>query len=187
LLSVSGDRARELEAYRQVEELYQASRSLPFAVLLGVHMARLKLWEEGIETIPDWTGLDQRISPLDLPVENLPISVREVQLISQARLYLHAGQPEKILGIDGQVCSTAEPGDRLARVIEISLLKALSLQELGDLPGALAALERSLILSGPEGYLRLYLDEGEPAHAHPAGYSYRSGWPPVRPPGRELY
>jgi LuxR family maltose regulon positive regulatory protein len=45
-------------------------------------------------------------------------------------------------------------------VIEILILYALVLQAQGDRAGSLAVLKRSLVLAKPEGYVRLFLDEG---------------------------
>jgi len=47
-------------------------------------------------------------------------------------------------------------------VIEILILRALALQAQSDLAGALAALERALTPAEPEGYVRLFADEGAP-------------------------
>jgi LuxR family maltose regulon positive regulatory protein len=46
-------------------------------------------------------------------------------------------------------------------VIEILLTQALLHQARGNQPHALAALERALTLAEPEGYLRIFVDEGE--------------------------
>ena len=45
-------------------------------------------------------------------------------------------------------------------MIEILVLQALVHQMLGELPAALTALERALTLAEPEGYIRIFLDEG---------------------------
>ncbi len=47
-------------------------------------------------------------------------------------------------------------------VIEVLILKALSHQGKKDSERALKALERALSLARPEGYVRSFLDEGEP-------------------------
>jgi LuxR family maltose regulon positive regulatory protein len=47
-------------------------------------------------------------------------------------------------------------------VIEILVLQALARHARGDTPGALAALERGLALAEPEGYVRVFLNEGPP-------------------------
>ena len=50
-------------------------------------------------------------------------------------------------------------------MIEISVLQALDHQARGDTPTALAALEQALALAEPEGYVRVFLDEGPPMTA----------------------
>jgi LuxR family maltose regulon positive regulatory protein len=47
-------------------------------------------------------------------------------------------------------------------VIEILALQALALQRQGDILPAVTALERALSLAKPEGYVRIFVDEGEP-------------------------
>ena len=59
----------------------------------------------------------------------------------------------------------AEEGGRTGSVIEILVLQALAHQTQGDLPAALAPLERALTLAEPEGYVRVFVDEGPPMAA----------------------
>jgi LuxR family maltose regulon positive regulatory protein len=54
----------------------------------------------------------------------------------------------------------AEAGGRTGSVIEMLVLDALAQQMLGNVRGALTSLERALELAHPEGYLRVFLDEG---------------------------
>ena len=42
------------------------------------------------------------------------------------------------------------------------MLKALAMQGMGDSAGAMTVLTNSLALAGAEGYLRIFLDEGQP-------------------------
>jgi LuxR family maltose regulon positive regulatory protein len=58
--------------------------------------------------------------------------------------------------------AAAEEGERTGRVIEILVLRALAHQTLGDIPAALACLERAMTLAEPEGYVRVFIDEGPP-------------------------
>ena len=53
-------------------------------------------------------------------------------------------------------------GERTGSVIEILVLQALAHQTRGDIPAALASLQRALTLAEPEGYVRLFVDEGPP-------------------------
>ena len=56
----------------------------------------------------------------------------------------------------------AEGKARMNSVIEILALWALASQAQGDYFGALTRLKRAVTLAEPEGYTRLFLDEGEP-------------------------
>ena len=59
----------------------------------------------------------------------------------------------------------AEEGGRRGSAIEIAILQALAHQSRGDVPAALAPLERALRLAEPEGYARVFADEGKPMAA----------------------
>jgi LuxR family maltose regulon positive regulatory protein len=50
----------------------------------------------------------------------------------------------------------------MGSVIEILVVQALALQAQGNVSQALASLERALALAEPEGYVRIFVDEGEP-------------------------
>jgi LuxR family maltose regulon positive regulatory protein len=56
----------------------------------------------------------------------------------------------------------AEPKERLSSVLEILILRALAQQAHRNLRGALGTLARALTLAAPEGYVRLFADEGTP-------------------------
>ena len=47
-------------------------------------------------------------------------------------------------------------------MIEILVVQALAHQAHGDIPAALIPLERALTLAEPEGYVRMFVDEGPP-------------------------
>ena len=56
----------------------------------------------------------------------------------------------------------AEEGQRTGSVIEILVLQALAHQARDDIPSALASLRRAVTLAEPEGYVRIFADEGPP-------------------------
>lgn len=53
----------------------------------------------------------------------------------------------------------------MGSVLEILVLQALAHQTQGDVPTALVPLKRALTLAEPEGYVRLFVDEGPPMRA----------------------
>jgi LuxR family maltose regulon positive regulatory protein len=56
----------------------------------------------------------------------------------------------------------ADAGERTGTVVEILVLLARASHARGNVPGALATLERALTLAEPEGYVRLFAAEGPP-------------------------
>ena len=73
-----------------------------------------------------------------------------------------------------RLLNAAETGERMGSVIEIMVVQALAHEAQGDITRGLEALGRALALAEPEGYVRLFLDEGPPmarllAEAHAAG------------------
>jgi LuxR family maltose regulon positive regulatory protein len=61
-----------------------------------------------------------------------------------------------------RLLQAAEEGGRTGSVIEILILHALACHAQSNLPRALASLERALALAEPEGYIQVFVDEGEP-------------------------
>jgi LuxR family maltose regulon positive regulatory protein len=95
--------------------------------------------------------------------------LREFEHITLARVLLarHDGEDagravHEAARLLARLLLAAEEGQRTGRVIEILVLRALAHQALGDAPAALAALERALTLAEPEGYVRVFVDEGQP-------------------------
>jgi LuxR family transcriptional regulator, maltose regulon positive regulatory protein len=95
--------------------------------------------------------------------------LREFEHITLARVLLaqQAGEPAGP-GVDeaarflGRLRSAAGAGGRTGRVIEIGILQALAHQLRRDIPAALACLDRVVTLAEPEGYIRVFADEGLP-------------------------
>ena len=95
--------------------------------------------------------------------------LREFEHITLARALLARYQDERAEAsiqeatrLLERLLPAAEEGGRAGRVIEILVLRALAHQTLGDIPGALACLERAMTLAEPEGYVRVFVDEGPP-------------------------
>jgi LuxR family transcriptional regulator, maltose regulon positive regulatory protein len=68
------------------------------------------------------------------------------------------------IGMLDRLLKAAEAQRRTGSVIEILMVLVLAQQVQGNHPLAWASLERALTLAEPEGYVRLFVDEGEPVH-----------------------
>ena len=90
--------------------------------------------------------------------------LREFEHVTLARLLLAQGEDEAALALLNLLLSGAEAGGRCGSVIEISVLQALA-HRAGRDNAAGAALDKALTLAAPEGYVRVFVDEGEPMEA----------------------
>jgi LuxR family maltose regulon positive regulatory protein len=83
-------------------------------------------------------------------------------LIAQYKSGRADGSIHKAIGLLERLLQAAEEGGRMGSVIEILVLQVLARHALGDIPRALDSLERALTLAEPEGYIRIFVDEGPP-------------------------
>jgi LuxR family maltose regulon positive regulatory protein len=89
----------------------------------------------------------------------------EVDYITLARLFIKQGIFDKAVELLQRLYEAAKAGGRISRVIEISLLQALSFQAQGDVDQAILRLEEALMLAQPGGFIRIFVDEGPPMAA----------------------
>jgi LuxR family maltose regulon positive regulatory protein len=129
---------------------------------LATQQARLNLLAKRPDEVICWVWqLETVFAPGEAGMP-LPASSREIIQTMLARAYLVQGEAEKALAVLEPLLPPAETAGGLLRVVEVCLLKALAWQALGDASAALVSLERALTLAQPEGYVRLFLDEGPP-------------------------
>lgn len=86
--------------------------------------------------------------------------VTELEALVEARWRLAEAQPDEALRILERLLPAAEAAKRQGSVIEILVLQARALAALNQTEAALATLHRALELAEPEGYVRLFVDEG---------------------------
>jgi LuxR family maltose regulon positive regulatory protein len=95
--------------------------------------------------------------------------LREFEHITLARVLLARYKSDRAdrsmleaVGLLERLLQAAEEGERTGSVIEILMLQALAHQVQGNIPAALVPLELALTLAEPEGYVRMFVDEGPP-------------------------
>jgi len=149
-----------LDALAQVAE----QRHFPPHLLTQVAAvrARLDLAQGNVVAAVRWadaSGLSATDNDLPYPRESEYLALVRVRL-AQGR-----GDPavpflQDVLHLLDRLLQEAEAKARMNSVLEILVLRALVLQAQGDQTNALSALERALVLAAPEGYIRLFVDEG---------------------------
>jgi LuxR family transcriptional regulator, maltose regulon positive regulatory protein len=95
--------------------------------------------------------------------------LREFEHITLARVLLAEYEIDweersihEAMGLLERLLEAAGAGGRMGSVIEILMLQALAHEVQGDIPSALAPLQRALMLAESEGYVRVFVDEGRP-------------------------
>ena len=160
-----GDLDGALDAIHEAQRLYMPD-FIPDVRPLPAQEARILLRQGRLAEANAWARA-RGLSPQD----DLTY-LREFEHVTLARVLLAQstldpsdGSARDAFALLGRLLRAAEDGQRTGNVIEILVLLALAHQVRGDMPAALAALGRALALGEPEGYVRVFLDEGPPMAA----------------------
>jgi LuxR family maltose regulon positive regulatory protein len=82
--------------------------------------------------------------------------------LTLARVLIAQGEPEQALRLLDGFRAHARTQGRLGSELEILVLRALAEDAQGQTSQAVQLLEQALMLAEPEGYVRLFVDEGVP-------------------------
>ena len=148
------------EMLRQIVALTEQRHHPVYAANAVGWEARLRLQQGRLDPAARWA------ETCGLSLADAALSYSdEAEYLTLARILIAQGQTEAVPNLLTRLQQVAEADQRTGSLIEILLLSALALQSRGDQAGALTALERALTLAEPEGYIRLFVDEGEPLAA----------------------
>jgi len=126
-------------------------------VLAHVAAARAQLWlTQGNHVAASRWAAACGLAP-DGPVSYL----RETEYCVLARVLFAKKNPAALMLLD-RLLNEAEVHGRMGSAIEILVLRSLAWQALGDRTRAFSSLARALALGEPEGYVRVFVDEGSP-------------------------
>lgn len=141
----------------QAAETQLPSRTLPPDVFHDLRLLRLKLdaareksisSQEWATTLPANFSTDYRL---------------EIDYLLLARLYLAEKHYEQAVRLLEKLQTQAANGGRNGRLVEIWFLLALAHFEPGHHASSFATLEHALALAAPEGFVRVFLEAGQPA------------------------
>jgi LuxR family maltose regulon positive regulatory protein len=100
-----------------------------------------------------------------LAADDDPVYPQEPGYLVLARVLLAQDQPGQGLGLLDRLHAAAAAQGRAGSVIEAGALRALALAASGEEAAAVAALAKVLTLACPQGYVRVFADEGPPMAA----------------------
>ena len=125
--------------------------------------ARIWIAQSGLPQALDWSR-EQELSPdgeLGFLHEFEHITLARILIAQYHNDHMDDSIHEAMRLLDC-LLRAAEEGGRMGSVIEILVLQALAHKAQNNLTSALAPLERALTLAEPEGYVRVFVDEGSP-------------------------
>jgi LuxR family maltose regulon positive regulatory protein len=125
--------------------------------------ARLALARGDLQTAARWAGVS------GLNVNDEIDYLRHMEYLTLVRVLTAQGREDSsgrplddALGLLDRLLRAAEEGRRMGSMIEILVLRALVVHKQGDTSEALVVLARALTLAEPEGFVRTFVDEGDP-------------------------
>jgi tetratricopeptide (TPR) repeat protein len=164
-----GDHAGALDAVDQAEGATPGPGMVDLLNPVPAQRARLLLTQGNTAAAARWTG--QR----GLCADDQPDYPRERAWLLLARVLLGEQTPDLALRLLDRLHELAVSQERTGSLPEVQVLRALALAATGDENDALAALTEALTVGAPEGYLRVFVDEG------PRWPPCSAGSPPPRP------
>jgi LuxR family maltose regulon positive regulatory protein len=174
-----GDRAgawEAIETARRLAEDYDLTELDDLSV--AIFQAWLWVAEGDWQNAERWARSRDLYSYIDAPLQEKvgdPYEHRmhKYELLVLARLLIAEGRPAEALQALEPLAPLAEWRERQGLLIECLALQALAWRAQGDPERALDVLARALAAAEPEGYLRVFVDEGEPMRALIADFRSR--------------
>ena len=123
------------------------------ASLADAYLARIQLYTGQKQDAAQWAAAYQDMRGS---------SQQEFEDLTLARILLATGDLDTIPSILKPLLEKANEAGRMQTCIEVMLLLGLFHQAKKDISSALDWLGKSLSLAAPEGYVRVFLDEGQP-------------------------
>ncbi len=139
-------------------------------ILVAAHQAHLWVTQGDLEAALRW--LEERGLTVDVALTELEARVgdnffrsrrrRTAEYSALIRVLLAQGRPDEVLAVLEPLLVIAERWGLNERVIRFQILRALAFHAQDDMAQGMAALDRALSLAEPAGYVRPFVDEGEP-------------------------
>jgi LuxR family maltose regulon positive regulatory protein len=154
-----GDAPGALDAVTEAEQVEPSAAVVGLLDPVPALRAQLALAHGDVASARSW------VQACGLAPGDPPSYPRERGHLVLVRVLLAEQAPAQALGLLERLGDLAAVQGRTGSLIEVRVLQALALAAQGEERGALAALAEALALAAPEGYIRVFLDEGAPLAA----------------------
>ena len=151
-----GDHAGALAAIGEAERVAPTPGVASLLNPVPAQRARLLLAQGDLAAATHWAR------ERGLGADDQPGYPREPGYLVLVRVLLAHNRPDQALRLLERLHGLAAAQRRTGSLIEIQALQALALASGGDEAGAMAVLAETLVLACPEGYVRVFADEGPP-------------------------
>ena len=154
-----GDQAGARDVIGEAEQIAPSSVVTSLLNPVPAQRVRLLLAQGEVTAAARWME-ERGLGPDDEP--GYP---REPEYLVLARVLLAQDRPAPALALLGRLHTAAAAQNRAGSIIEIQALQALALAAAGDDNAAVNTLAQALMLGCPQGYVRVFADEGAPMSA----------------------
>ncbi len=155
LVRRAGQRWRDAQdALDEAEALVRTSGDMELLQRIGAFASRIWLAQNDRSKAIQWAR-SNRLTVADPVIEFL-----EIEYLTLARILLADKENEAVIDLLDRWQPAAEASGRHARLIEMLLLRGLAQFEQGNIQEATLVLGRALKLAAPEGFVRIFADEG---------------------------
>ena len=152
-----GDAAGADMLIQKIPQILRASRLSPLnAAQFSAWHARLALAQGNLTLAARW------VQERQLGVDDELSSPRDIEYLTLARLLITQHRPDEAQPLLARLLLLAESERRMGNALEILVLQVVAQYACGDEAGAMERLSQALSLAEPEGYIRLFVDEGVP-------------------------
>ncbi|UCH58668.1 MAG: hypothetical protein JSV61_10660, partial [Anaerolineales bacterium] len=153
LHAYQGRISNAFETAQELNTIIQGFGVERMSMLAAAYIANLQLYTGQDELATRQWAAEYQADRPDQPHEFAELTL--------ARVLLKAGDRENVLSILDALLLRGQAQGRVRTCIEVMILMALSHRAEKDIPDAVDWLSQALGLAAPEGFLRIFLDEGE--------------------------
>ena len=164
-----------MEALDGLDRVYQQGQDARIAFVMtqaAALRAQVLLAQGDLEAGMAWAA-NSGLNPED-PEASHP-GLQEVEYIMLARVLNAEGRWQEALSLLQRLEQSAQDDERAGSVLTILVIQALVNQSAGNLAEALECLKSALAMAEPEGYVRIFVDKGDPMRSLLADFQLTIG------------